>query len=46
VNIVKYELALKYSLETRKRHCRCNHKRVLLCRIFCAKHATSAALRI
>jgi len=27
-----------------KRHCRCNHTRVLLCRIFCANHATSTAV--
>jgi len=29
------------SLETRKRHYRCNHTRVLLCRIYCANEATS-----
>jgi len=33
-----------YSLETPKRHCRCNHTRVLLCRKFCAIRATSTAL--
>jgi len=47
VNIVEYELALSYySLETLKRHCRCNHTLVLLCRIFCANHATSTALHM
>ena len=34
VNIVKYELALLFTREP-KCHCRCNHTRVLLCRIFC-----------
>jgi len=47
VNIVENELAPGYySLETLKRHCRCNHTRVLLCRIFCASHATSTALHM
>jgi len=35
-----------YPLETPKRHCRCNYTHVLLCRIFCAIHATSAAMHI
>jgi len=35
-----------YSLESPKRHCRCNHTRVLLCRIFSANYATSAALHM
>jgi len=30
-----------YSLETPKRHCRCNHTRVLLCRILCANQGCS-----
>ena len=35
-----------YSPEALKRHCRCNHTRVLLCRIFCANHATSTAIHM
>jgi len=35
-----------YSLETPKNDCRCNHTRVLLCRNFCANHATSTALHM
>jgi len=35
-----------YSVDKPTRHCRCNHTRVLLCRIFCANHATSTALRM
>jgi len=35
-----------HSLETPKRYCRCNHTCVLLCRIFCANHATSTALHM
>jgi len=35
-----------YSLETAKRHCRCNHTRVLLRRIFCAHHATFTVLHM
>jgi len=44
VIIVKYELYGHYSLDTPKRHCRCNHTHVPLCRLFCANHATSTAL--
>jgi len=36
----------EYSLETSKRHYRCNPTRVLLCRIFCANHATSTVLHM
>jgi len=35
-----------YSLETPKRHCRCNHTHVLLRRLFRANHATSTALHM
>jgi len=35
-----------YSLETPKRHCRCNRTLVLLCRIFCVYDATSRALHM
>jgi len=45
VNIVKYELALLFTRDP-KRHCSCNHTCVLLCRIFCAKHASSTALHM
>jgi len=35
-----------YSLETPKPHCRYSHTPVLLCRIFCTNHATSATLHM
>ena len=35
-----------YSPKTLKRHCRCNHTLVLLCRIFCANYATSTAIHM
>jgi len=44
VGIIKYELTLLFT--TPKRHCRCNHTRVLLCRKFCVDHATSTALHM
>jgi len=44
VDIIKYELTLLFT--TPKRHCRCNHTRVLLCRKFCFNHATSTALHM
>ena len=31
-----------YSPETPKHHCRCNHTRVLLCRIFCANNCANS----
>ena len=43
--IVQYELAFLFTRDL-KRHCRCNHTRVLLCRIFSANHATSTALHM
>jgi len=51
VNIAKYELSFYYSLGTPKRHCRCNHTRILLCRKFCAnewcrRRGASAPLKV
>jgi len=44
--MVKYELTLKYALETPKNATADAIARVLLCGIFCANHATSTALRV
>jgi len=44
LNIVKYDLALLFTKD-HLRTARCNRTLALLCRIFCAKHATSTALQ-
>jgi len=44
VDFIENKLTLLFT--TPKRHCRCNHTRVLLYRKFCANHATSTALHM